>query len=228
MPSASGRAASLGYAPERIPLPTSRSEVPLQPSRAATDPNLITQVLQAVSNNEARAAEELLPLVYDELRRIARYRLARMGPGQTLQATALVHEAWVRVVGDDDPGWDCRAHFFGAAAKAMRNILVEQARSKASLKRGGPRIQAETGQITGIGASDSVEELLILHDALQRLEARDERKAKVVMLRFFTGLTMREVAEVLNLPLTRVEHEWRFARSWLQKEVESFEPERRR
>ncbi len=189
-----------------------------------TDPHLITQVLQAVARNEPLAAEELLPLVYDELRRLARARLDRVGPGQTLQATALVHEAWLRVVGEEDPGWDCRAHFFGAAAKAMRNILVEESRRKASLKRGGERARSGDELFERLGHETPVQEMLILDEALGRLEALDALKAKIVELRFFTGLTMREVAEVLNLPLTRVEHEWRYARSWLQKEVESFDP----
>jgi RNA polymerase sigma factor (TIGR02999 family) len=193
-------------------------------TRRLTDPHLITQVLQAVARNEPMAAEELLPLVYDELRRLARARLDRVGPGQTLQATALVHEAWLRVVGDDDPGWDCRAHFFGAAAKAMRNILVEEWRKKSSLRRGGERVRLDEELFGRLGHETPVQEMLILEEALGRLEAFDALKAKIVELRFFTGLTMREVAEVLNLPLTRVEQEWRFARSWLQNEVDAFEP----
>ena len=196
----------------------------MPPTQRLTDPHLITQVLQAVARNEPMAAEELLPLVYDELRRLARARLDRVGPGQTLQATALVHEAWLRVVGDDDPGWDCRAHFFGAAAKAMRNILVEEWRKKSSLRRGGERVRLDEELFGRLGHETPVQEMLILEEALGRLEAFDALKAKVVELRFFTGLTMREVAEVLNLPLTRVEQEWRFARSWLQNEVDAFEP----
>ncbi|MEM7309313.1 MAG: ECF-type sigma factor [Planctomycetota bacterium] len=191
------------------------------------DSHLITQVLQAVARTEPMAADELLPLVYDELRRLAKSRLDRIGPGQTLQATALVHEAWLRVVGDEDPGWDCRAHFFGAAAKAMRNILVEQSRRKSSLKRGGDRVRIDDEALQALGLRSSVHELLVLDEALVRLEAQDPLKAKIVELRFFTGLTMRDVAEVLDLSLTRVEQEWRFARAWLQKEVEAFEPSER-
>jgi RNA polymerase sigma factor (TIGR02999 family) len=192
-------------------------------SALPSDAHLITQVLAAVSRNEPRAAEELLPLVYDELRRLARSRLDRVGPGQTLQATALVHEAWLRVVGSEDPGWDGRAHFFGAAAKAMRNILVEQARRKARLKRGGQRGRLEADVLERIGNAVPLQSMLILDEALERLEAQDARKAEIVALRFFTGLSMREVAEVLDLPLSRVEQEWRFARAWLQREVEAFE-----
>ena len=192
-------------------------------THAPDQTHLITQVLAAVARDEAVAAEELLPLVYDELRRLARARLGRLGPGQTLQATARVHEAWLRVVGEVDPGWDCRAHFFGSAAKAMRNILVEQSRRKSSLKRGGSRLRVDADALSGMGLEPPLQEMLILDEALQRLEERDELKAKIVELRFFTGLSMREVAEVLDLSLTRVETEWRFARSWLQNEVEAFE-----
>ena len=189
------------------------------------DPHLITQVLRAVAQNEPLAAQELLPLVYDELRRLARSRLDRIGPGQTLQATALVHEAWLRLVGDEDPGWDCRAHFFGAAAKAMRNILVEQSRRKASLKRGGHRARLDDEALDAIGLAPPIAEMLILDEALERLERRDSLKGRIVELRFFTGLSMREVAEVLRLPLSKVEQEWRFARAWLQRDVEEFEPQ---
>ena len=190
-------------------------------TRAPAPTHLITQVLAAVSRNEAVAAEELLPLVYDELRRLARARLDRAGPGQTLQATALVHEAWLRVVGEEDPGWDCRAHFFGAAARAMRNVLVEQSRRKASLKRGGDRLRLDDDLIEAVGLSGPEPGMLALDEALERLERRDPIKGKIVELRFFTGLSMREVAEVMDLSLTRVETEWRFARSWLQNEVEA-------
>ena len=180
-----------------------------------------------MARNEPLAAEELLPLVYDELRRLAKARLDRAGPGQTLQATALVHEAWMRVVGQEDPGWDGRAHFFGAAARAMRNILIEQYRRKASLKHGGDRLRVDPDAMSAIGLRDPVQELLVLDEALSNLERDDPLKAKIVELRFFTGLTMREVAEVLDLSLTRVEQEWRFARAWLQRRVDSFESLRR-
>jgi len=184
------------------------------------DPHLITQVLDRVRRQEARAATELLPLVYKELRRLAQSRLARLQAGQTLQATALVHEAWIRVVGDGDPGWECRAHFFGAAAQAMRNILVEQSRRKASLKRGGDRTRVDPGAAAKLTIEAPVENVLMLDEALRKLEERDPTKARLVELRFFTGLSMPEVAEVLGLPLTRVEREWRFTRAWLQREIE--------
>ena len=190
------------------------------------DPHLITRVLDRVQRKEPQAADELLPLVYKELRRLAQSRLSRLEPGQTLQATALVHEAWMRVVGSGDPGWECRAHFFGAAAQAMRNILVEQSRKKSSLKRGGDRRRIDTEDADDLSTPDMpgmtgpVDNMLELDAALRRLEARDPLKTRLVELRFFTGLSMPEMAEVLGLPLTRVAREWRFTRAWLQREVE--------
>jgi len=193
------------------------------PMTLEPDVTRITQALEAAVHAEPRAAEELLPMVYDQLRRIAQERLAALGPGQTLQATALVHEAWVRVVGDRDPGWDGRAHFFGAAARAMRNILVERSRRMHTRKREGGRVPLDDEVLAGRGvlaegAAKDID-LLILDEALNRLEARDPLKAQIVMLRFFTGLSMPEVAAVLGVPLTRVERAWRFTRSWLQREV---------
>lgn len=180
---------------------------------------LVDRVLRAVSAREGQGADELLPLVYDELRDLAEARLARTPPGQTLQATALVHEAWLRVVGDADPGWDCRAHFFAAAARAMRNILVDQSRRKSRLKHGGGRKRIDEGLADEPSIEMPMAEMVALDEALARLEARDPRKARIVELRFFTGLTMAEVAEVMEMSLSRVEAEWRFARSWLQRAV---------
>ncbi|MFT5285621.1 MAG: RNA polymerase sigma factor (TIGR02999 family) [Planctomycetota bacterium] len=187
------------------------------------DPHLITRVLDRVRRKEPRAANELLPLVYKELRRLAQSRIARLEAGQTLQATALVHEAWIRVVGSGDPGWECRAHFFGAAAQAMRNIMVEQSRKKSSLKHGGNHIHIDQDDAEEISVEAPVDNVLLLDDALRKLEKRDPVKARLVELRFFTGLTMPEVAEVLGLPLTRVERDWRFTRAWLQREIEGLQ-----
>ena len=156
------------------------------------DPHLITQVLARVNQKEPQAATELLPLVYKELRRLAQSRLANLEAGQTLQATALVHEAWIRVVGSGDPGWECRAHFFGAAAQAMRNIMVEQSRKKATLKHGNKRVASDEEAASEIGIEAPVDSVLMLDDALSRLEKRDSIKARLVELRFFTGLTMPE------------------------------------
>ena len=174
---------------------------------------------------EARPAAELLAAVYDDLRRVAERRMSTLGPGQTLQATALVHEAWLRVSGRRDSRWDGRAHFFGAAARAMREILVEQARRRSSLKRGGAWQRVDPGEIALAVEAPELGDLLALDEALARLEEQDPLKARIVMLRFFAGLTMLEVAEVLGLPLVRIEREWRFARSWLQREVAGGTPD---
>lgn len=164
-------------------------------------------------------ARDLLAEVYDDLRQQARIQLDRSGGSQTLQATALVHEAWLRVAGSSDPGWDSRAHFFGAAARAMREIIIEGYRRRGSLKRGGKFTRVERDDPLAPGPS--VIDRLAVDEALQRLERRDPVKAEIVMLRFFAGLSMLEIAEVLGLPLTRVEREWRFSRSWLQRALET-------
>ena len=180
---------------------------------------LVTRLLHAVERGEAKAADELLPIVYDELRRLAGSRIAALAPGQTLQATALVHETYIRLVGDEDPGWDGRAHFFGAAARAMREILVEQARRKASLARGGHlRV---VGLTSAEGEADPAPDIdvLTLDEALTRLREASPRKAELVMLRFFGGLTAPEVAEVLGISTATVQRDWRFAKAWLQNEL---------
>lgn len=183
------------------------------------EPNRVTEILQAAAGGDRQAASDLLPLVYDELRALARARLAKAPPGNTLQATALVHEAYMKVVGEADPRWDGRGHFFAAAARAMRNILVDQARRKASVKHGGEaRRVNETPEIV---ASDDVkpEQMISLDASLSRLEAEDPRKAQVVMLRVFCGLTNEQTAEALGISVPTVERDWRFARSWLQREI---------
>jgi len=197
--------------------------VPTDENPSPPDPRRIAEILGAAAKDEPRAATELLPLVYDELRRMARYQLAQGGRGQTLQATALVHEAWMRVVGTSDPGWECRAHFFGAAARAMRNILVEQYRRKGRLKRDGKRVHLSEGDDPRIEIEQKLDDLLMLEEALTRLEKKDPLKARIVELRFFTGLTMPAVAETLGLPLTRIEREWRFTRAWLAREVDGIQ-----
>lgn len=165
------------------------------------------------------AARDLLAVVYDELRRQAQLQLARSGSNQTLQATALVHEAWLRVAGTKDPGWDSRAHFFGAAARAMREILIQGYRKRSTLKRGGEFARIDGGDAEA--PSHCEIDRLAVDDALRELETRDPQKAEIVLLRFFAGLTMLEIAEVLGLSLTKVEREWRFARSWLQRSLEA-------
>ena len=161
-------------------------------------------------------AAGLLPLVYDELRQLARSRVATLARGSTLRATELVHEAWLRVVAGGDPGWEGRAHFFGAAANAMRNILVEQARRRARLKRDNGRKAPLPTDVPEIDAELPYADVLTVHEALLELERDHERPARVVTLRFFVGLAMPEVAEILAISLPTAERDWRFARSWLQ------------
>jgi len=188
--------------------------------------NDVTRILSEFEQGDPRAAEELLPLVYDELRRLAAQRLADMSPGQTLQPTALVHGAYVRLTGKDDAdqNWDDRGHFFAAAAEAMRPVLVENARRKKRVKRGGDR------QRIALEASESLvqapsEDLVALDDALVRLTAHDRVKAEVVKLRFFAGLTMPEVARTLNISLATAERYWTYARTWLYAELADVDPE---
>ena len=174
----------------------------------------VTQMLRAASGGDPQASAELLPLVYSELRKLARARMAKTPPGNTLQPTALVHEAYVRLVGSDDPSWDSRGHFFAAAAQAMRRILVEQARRKASAKHGGGRKRLDMDGREPIFEPPS-EDVLALDEALTRLEQADSRQAKVVMLRYFAGLTTEETATALDISARTVEREWRFARALL-------------
>jgi len=183
----------------------------------------VTRLIRAVQGGDPRAAADLLPLVYDELRRLARARLAKTPPGGTLQATDLVHEAYLRLVGNEDPGWNGRGHFFGAAATAMRNILVEQARRRASLKRGAGRRRVEEREDCAIiGPPD--ENLLALDEAVTRLEDEDPRKARVVLLHWFAGLSLEETAEALNVSLSTVKREWRFTRAWLYSQLADDQP----
>lgn len=165
------------------------------------------------------AADRLLPLVYDELRLLARARVRRLAPGQTMRATELVHEAWMRVVAGGDPGWQGRGHFFGAAANAMRNILVEQARRRGSRKRDSKRKQEMPTDLPDLDADLPFEDVLTVHQALEELEREHDRPAQVVLLRFFGGLSMPDIAQVLEISLPTVERDWRFARSWLQERI---------
>jgi RNA polymerase sigma factor (TIGR02999 family) len=174
----------------------------------------VTRLLSDIAQGDPRAAEQLLPLVYEELRRLAAHKLAREAPGQTLQATALVHEAYVRLVGPDaDRQWDGRGHFFAAAAEAMRRILVEAARRKARVKHGGLATRRSV-DLDGLAAAPD-HELLDLHDALEQLAAHDPLKAKLVELRFFTGLTLPEAAACLGISPSTADRAWSYARAWL-------------
>ena len=179
----------------------------------------VTQILSALERGQARAAEELLPLVYDELRRLAAWHLANEQPGQTLQATALVHEAYLRLVGKEDPQWNGRRHFFGAAAEAMRRILVENARRKKRLKRGGDLERVDVADVE-IASPLPDDDLLALDEALDRLAKTDSRAAEVVKLCFFVGLTQEQVARELGISISTVERLWAFARAWLFREIQ--------
>jgi len=166
------------------------------------------------TTKETQAAAELLPVVYAELRRLAAVLTGQLPPGQTLQPTALVHEAYLKLVRDHDPGWEGRRHFFGAAAQAMREILVDQARRKASLKRGGGgrRIDLTEGLALIEPPADDME---ALDEAIQQLQTEAPRLAEIVMLRYYTGLSVEETAGVVGLSASTVTREWRFARAWL-------------
>lgn len=178
----------------------------------------LTRLVDAAGRGERQAAEQLLPLLYDELRRLARSYLGRVPPGNSLQATALVHEAYMRLVGDHDPGWEGRRHFFGAAARAMRNILVEQARRKSAVKRGGDQVRVDLND-ADLPIQPPADDMLALHEALGRLEQSDPRKAQIVLLHHFAGLSMAETAAALGTSLSTVEREWRFTRALLYEEI---------
>jgi len=178
----------------------------------------VTELLVEIGRGRRRAAEELLPIVYQELRKLARARMARERPGQTLQPTALVHEAYLRLVGDPGPKWDNRGHFFAAAAEAMRRILIERARRYARLKRGGELARIELDEQL-VGAAPRSEELMALDQALTRLESIDPQMAAVVKLRFFAGLTTEETAQALGLSVRTAERHWTAARAWMRLEL---------
>lgn len=179
----------------------------------------VTHILDAIRQGDPQAAGELLPVVYDELRKLAAAKMAREAPGQTLQPTALVHEAWLRLVGNENQKWDGRAHFFGAAAEAMRRILVESARRKKRLKHGGQleRVDVDAVELPLPMPDD---ELLALDEALNRLVTVDERAAELVKLCFFVGLTQEQAAKELGISLATAERLWSFARAWLLREIE--------
>ena len=183
----------------------------------------MTRILHAVQSGERDAASELLPLVYADLRRLAAARMGRLAPGQTLQATELVHEAYSHLVGSSDPGWQGRAHFFGAAARAMRNILADHLKRKASLKRGGHFRRVGEDTAAELSCEGPSEDLLAVEEALEAFEREYPRKAEVVTLSFFGGLTSTEIAEVLGLSTRTVERDWRFARAWLNGRLAQME-----
>lgn len=183
----------------------------------------VTQLLASIERGGRQAADELLPLVYDELRRLAADRLSKERAGQTLQPTALVHEAYVRLVDASDvqsPQWEGRGHFFAAAAEAMRRILVEQARRKGRIKHGGDRVRVELADPPQ-PANEEWDQILEVDAALTKLAAEDPIAAKVVTLHYFSGLPMEEIGSLLNMSRASVYRQWTYARSWLKSEIES-------
>jgi RNA polymerase sigma factor (TIGR02999 family) len=181
--------------------------------------NDVTFILSAIEQGEKQAAEQLLPLIYDELRRLAARKLAQERPGQTLQATALVHEAYLRLVGvDPDRPWDGRGHFFAAAAEAMRRILVENARRRGRMKHGGHRARVDLDAAQP-AAPETDDDLLALDEALEKLAAKDPVKAQLVQLRVFAGLTLAEAAGILGLSTSTADRYWAYARAWLRVEI---------
>ena len=178
----------------------------------------ITRILEAIDQGDAHAAEELLPLVYNELRRLAAQKLSHEKPGQTLQATALVHEAYIRLVGTEDQHWDSRGHFFAAAAEAMRRILIENARRKQRSRHGSgrQRLDLDDGDIA---VDPPSLDLLAVDEALEKLTGEDARCAELVKLKYFAGLTTEQAAEVLGISPRSAYRDWEYARSWLRLEM---------
>jgi RNA polymerase sigma factor (TIGR02999 family) len=178
----------------------------------------VTRILSAIDNGDAHAAEQLLPLVYDELRKLAAEKMAQENPGQTLQATALVHEAYLRLVGGDTgQHWDSRGHFFAAAAEAMRRILVESARRKGRIKHGGGLVRESEEH--DIAAPEPLEQLLVLDEALTRLATTNPQAAELVKLRYFGGFSNAEAAKLLNISPRKANQVWAYARAWLREEI---------
>jgi RNA polymerase sigma factor (TIGR02999 family) len=195
------------------------SEAPNPPDHSAGE---ITLLLQRAEQGDAQAADQILPLVYGELRKLAAAKMARESPGQTLQPTALVHEVWLRLGGDAQPDWKNRAHFFAAAAEAMRRILIDNARRKQRERHGGglEKISAERTGFDVAAAEMSDAELLLLNEALENLTVHDARKAALVQQWFFAGLTVEQAADVLGVSARTAHRDWLYARAWLTNEME--------
>jgi RNA polymerase sigma factor (TIGR02999 family) len=182
--------------------------------------NDVTRILHAIEHGDAKTADELLPLVYEELRKLAAYKMANESPDQTLQPTALVHEAWLRLTGKEDVRWNGRAHFFAAAAEAMRRILIDNARRKHALRHGGGQQRVDIAE-QNIVASARDDQLLAINEALDKLAAQDKLKAELVKLRFFVGLTIEEAADILGISVPTAKRYWIYARAWLHAEIKA-------
>jgi RNA polymerase sigma factor (TIGR02999 family) len=182
-------------------------------------------ILSQIEQGKPQAAEQLLPLVYDELRKLAAAKLAQENPGQTLQATALVHEAYIRLVGKENrQQWDTRGHFFAAAAEAMRRILVERARGKRRQRRGGDLQRVDFDQLDQLVVDTPADDLLAVNEALEKLEVEDSQAARLVKLRFFVGLSLTEAAEALGISRTAAYEQWAYARAWPRCAIEGDSP----
>lgn len=180
----------------------------------------VTRILDALGEGDPKAAGELLPLVYAELRQLAAAKMSNERPGQTLQPTSLVHEAWLRLGGDGEQKWENRAHFFGAAAEAMRRILIENARRKLAIRHGGGLARLDADELE-IAAAVQDEELLEVNEALEKFVAHDKQKAELVKLRYFVGMTIEEAAEVSGISTATAKRWWSYSRAWLYAQMEN-------
>ena len=178
----------------------------------------VTRIIQLIDSGDLNASHELLPVIYEELRRLAKWRLTSESPGQAIQTTALVHEAWLRLAGNEKNDWDSRRHFFGAAAEAMRRILIDQARRKQRIKHGGNHQRINVPD-SCLASPCEASNLLDLDEALQRLEDRHPEKAQLIKLRFFAGMELNEIAKLMNISRATASRHWTFGRSWLFKEL---------
>ena len=181
----------------------------------------VTRILESIQHGDPKASDELLPLVYGELRKLAAAKMAHEPPNQTLQPTALVHEAWLRLVGNANPKFDGRAHFFAAAAEAMRRILIDKARRKRALRHGGDQQRVDLEGVLQVAAPGDDDQLLAVDEALDKLAAQNKVEAELVKLRYFVGLTLEEAAEVLDISARTADNYWAHARAWLFREIKS-------
>ena len=180
----------------------------------------VTVILNRIEGGDPRAAEELLPLVYDELRKLAAHKMSQEAPGNTLQPTALVHEAWLRLVGEQNPKFANRAHFFAAAAEAMRRILIDNARRKRAARHGGGQQRVDVEQVQIVSSTDD-DQLLAVNEALDKLAAQRKPEAELVKLRYFVGMTLEEAAQVLGISARTADNYWAHARAWLFREIKN-------